>query len=269
LPARSHPRSQRDRRPNATNALGRRRHTSCRVITLLGVVAWPVQAAAADEIGQAASLALIAAGAALAFFLIIVLSLGVNALLRRTRRDAEEVRRLGSLLDVLDEGVAVCTGMQAVAVNISLCRLIGIAPADANHLMLSSFVGDSDVIDRLLSEEALRLETEITNRAGDTVAVEIAARTIPYGEGTARLLEIRDVGERKDTQERVSFLAHHDPLTSLPNRELMRARLNEAVERATANGSSFAVLWIDLDHFKDINDIHGHLMGDQILRIVA
>ena len=114
---------------------------------------------------------------------------------------------------MLDEGVAVCSGMQAVAVNTSLCRLIGIAPEDANHLMISSFIGDADVIDRLLGEDELRLETEITNRAGDTVAVEIAARTIPYGEGTARLLEIRDVGERKNTQERVSFLAHHDPLT--------------------------------------------------------
>ena len=113
---------------------------------------------------------------------------------------AKEARRLNSLLDVLDEGVAVCTGMQAVAVNTSLCRLIGIAPDDAQHLMISSFIGDADVIDRLLGEDELRLETEITNRAGDTIAVEIAARTIPYGEGTARLLEIRDVGERKNTQ---------------------------------------------------------------------
>ncbi len=104
---------------------------------------------------------------------------------------------------------------------------------------------------------------------GDTIAVEIAARTIAYGDGVARLLEFRDVGERKHTQQRVSFLAHHDPLTSLPNRELMRTRLAEAVERATATGTSFAVLWIDLDHFKDINDIHGHVVGDQILRIVA
>lgn len=268
-PGCSNPRAPRARRPDAC-ASGPRRRAAFHLITLLGVVAgWPAEAAATDEVGQAASLALIAAGAALAFLLIVALSLGVNALLRRTRRDAKEARRLSSLLDVLDEGVVVCSGMQAVAVNTSLCRLIGIAPDDATHLMISSFIGDADVIERLLGEEALRLETEITNRAGDTVAVEIAARTIPYGEGAARLLEIRDVGERKSTQERVSFLAHHDPLTTLPNRELMHARLNEAVERASQNGTRIAVLWIDLDRFKDINDIHGHLMGDQILRIVA
>jgi diguanylate cyclase (GGDEF)-like protein len=159
--------------------------------------------------------------------------------------------------------------MQAVAVNTSLCRLIGIEHDDAPHLMISSFIGDADVIDRLLGDGELRLDTDVTNRAGAIISVEIAARTIAYGDGVARLLEFRDVGERKHTQQRVSFLAHHDPLTSLPNRELMRTRLAKAVEHAAAAGTRFAVLWIDLDHFKGINDIHGHVVGDQILRIVA
>ncbi len=212
---------------------------------------------------------MIVGGGALAVMLLVAIAAGAIALLRRTRRAADEARRLHALLDVLDEGVAVCTGMQAVAVNSSLCRLIGIEHEDAPHLMISSFIGDADVIERLLGESELRLDTEVTSRAGATVAVEIAARTIAYGEGTARLLEFRDVGERRDTQQRVSFLAHHDPLTSLPNRELMRTRLAEAVERANAAELRCAVLWIDLDHFKDINDIHGHVVGDQILRIVA
>ena len=97
--------------------------------------------------------------------------------------------------------------------------------------MISSFIADADAIERLLGEGELRLDTDITNRDGATIAVEVAARTIPYGEGTARLLEFRDVGERKHTQARVSFLAHHDPLTALPNRELMRARLEQAVDQ--------------------------------------
>jgi diguanylate cyclase len=237
---------------------------------LLGTVASaPASAAPLGDGGQSVSMAIIAAGAALAFVILVAVSMGLSALLRRTRIAAKEARRLTSLLDVLDEGVAVCTGMQAVAVNTSLCRLIGIEPADAQHLMISSFIGDADVIDQLLGDAELRVETDITNRGGETLAVEIAARTISYGEGSARLLEIRDVGERKTTQQRVSFLAHHDALTGLPNRELMRARLTEAIERAAANGTFCAVLWIDLDHFKDVNDVHGHMMGDQILRIVA
>ena len=197
------------------------------------------------------------------------LAVGVVTLYRRTRGSIGEAQRLNSLLHVLDEGIAVCSGMQAIAVNTSLCRLIGTGLDDAQQLMVSSFIADADAIDQLLGERDVRIETEITNRAGERIAVEVAARTIPYGAGTSRLLEFRDIGERKLTQQRVSFLAHHDPLTALPNREAMRARLDAAVERARTTGEYLAAIWIDLDHFKDINDIHGHGVGDQILRIVA
>jgi diguanylate cyclase (GGDEF)-like protein len=245
----------------------------CAAVSLvagLGVLlSMPTASSAAVVGSEPLSVAVVVGGGALLLVLLVGGVVGLGALLRRTRHAANEARRLNTLLDMLDEGVAVCSGMQAVAVNTSLCRLIGIEREDAAHLMMSSFIGDADVIDRLLGEGELRLDTDIVNRAGATIAVEIAARTIAYGEGVARLLEFRDVGERKHTQARVSFLAHHDPLTSLPNRELMRARLVEALERATAAGTSVAVLWIDLDHFKDINDIHGHVAGDQILRIVA
>jgi len=233
------------------------------------VVSGPAHAAAASAGSESVPTVVIAAGLGLAVALLVASAAAVITLLRRSRHAANEARRLNALLDVLDEGVAVCTGMQAVAVNTSLCRLIGIEHEDAPHLMISSFIGDADVIERLLGKGELRLDTDVINRAGAMVAVEIAARTIAYGDGVARLLEFRDVGERKHTQARVSFLAHHDPLTSLPNRELMRARLADAVERASTAGTRCAVLWIDLDHFKDINDIHGHVVGDQILRIVA
>ena len=269
-PALRNPRSQRDRRPNASEAFGARWHSVCVALACSGMVAaWPAHAAEAGAAGDSIPAVVIVAGLGLAVTFLVASAAAVMTLLRRSRRAADEARRLHALLDVLDEGVAVCTGMQAVAVNTSLCRLIGIAHEDAPHLMISSFIGEADVIERLLGDGELRLDTEVTNRAGASIAVEIAARTIPYGGGTARLLEFRDVGERKHTQARVSFLAHHDPLTSLPNRELMRARLAEAVERAGTAGTRCAVLWIDLDRFKDINDIHGHVVGDRILRIVA
>ena len=229
----------------------------------------PEHALAAGATAESIPLVVMVVGLALALSFLGAVAAAVATLLRRSRDAANEARRLNALLDMLDEGVAVCAGMQAVAVNTSLCRLIGIERDDVGHLMISSFIADADVIDQLLGQGELRLDSEITNRDGATIAVEIAARTIPYGEGAARLLEFRDVGERKHTQARVSFLAHHDPLTSLPNRELMHARLKEAVEHAAASGTSLAVLWIDLDHFKEINDIHGHVVGDQILRIVA
>ena len=115
---------------------------------------------------ESASLLAVSAMAAVGLLVLVALGVGAFTLLRRAHRATNEVKRLNALLDVLDEGVAVCSGMQTVAVNTSLCRLIGIEARDAQHLMISSFIADADAIDRLLGEGELRLDTDITNRAG-------------------------------------------------------------------------------------------------------
>jgi len=78
-----------------------------------------------------------------------------------------------------------------------------------------------------------------------------------------------DITQRKRDEERIQFLAHHDPLTRLPNRVLLRDRIDQAVSRARRDSDSVAVLLVDLDHFKDVNDSMGHGVGDQLLIEVA
>ena len=79
----------------------------------------------------------------------------------------------------------------------------------------------------------------------------------------------RDITRRKRAEEQASRLALYDPLTGLPNRRLFMARLEQAVARARRIGDNGALLFIDLDRFKTINDSLGHLTGDQVLRAVA
>ena len=79
----------------------------------------------------------------------------------------------------------------------------------------------------------------------------------------------QDVTERKAAEERILFLAQHDALTGLPNRILLYDRLQQALARARRRRGTFAVLFIDLDGFKAINDQHGHAMGDLFLQHVA
>jgi diguanylate cyclase (GGDEF)-like protein/PAS domain S-box-containing protein len=232
----------------------------------------------ADPIGAATSTPLMPSqggglGLSLPLVLGIVLAVALAAaavaaalwLHRRAGKAVEEARRLNSLFDMVAEGILVCSGMQVIAANTSICRQAGIGPNEVGDLMISSFIGDADAIDSLLSDRDVQLETQIHARDGRTVDVEIAARTVLYAGASRRLLEIRDIGERKQTQERVSFLAHHDVLTGLPNRDVLQARLTQCIEEERP----CAIIWVDLDRFKQMNDVHGHAMGDRILRTVA
>ena len=78
-----------------------------------------------------------------------------------------------------------------------------------------------------------------------------------------------DVSERRRAEARIAHMAHHDALTDLPNRVLFRERIEHALARARRFGESFAVLCLDLDRFKGVNDTLGHPVGDMLLKIVA
>lgn len=79
----------------------------------------------------------------------------------------------------------------------------------------------------------------------------------------------RDITERKLAEETINFQALHDHLTHLPNRRLFRDRLELAITQAKRNGASLAVMFIDLDRFKLVNDTHGHSEGDELIKNVA
>jgi diguanylate cyclase (GGDEF)-like protein/PAS domain S-box-containing protein len=83
------------------------------------------------------------------------------------------------------------------------------------------------------------------------------------------ITSFRDITETKTNEERIRKLAYFDPLTELPNRSLFHDRLNQSLQRAQRNQSNFALLFLDLDRFKAINDSMGHEVGDQLLREVA
>ncbi|MFK8328632.1 diguanylate cyclase domain-containing protein [Pseudomonas sp. BJa5] len=85
----------------------------------------------------------------------------------------------------------------------------------------------------------------------------------------ARIGVARDVTALRQAEEELRFLAHHDPLTGLTNRSLFNDRLDSALRAAHRHSSTLALLFLDINDFKGINDVHGHAMGDQVLCVMA
>ena len=106
---------------------------------------------------------------------------------------------------------------------------------------------------------------------GSLLDTEINAEIVRDGQGqpSGLIFVIRDISERKKTEEHIRHMAQHDPLTGLPNRALFSDRLQSAITNAVRDKTGLALMFIDLDKFKPVNDTYGHGVGDLLLQDVA
>ena len=112
-------------------------------------------------------------------------------------------------------------------------------------------------------------EAAILHRDGHEVPVEIIGKTMPECEDNYRAVVLRDITQRRQAQQREAFLQLHDSLTHLPNRRYLTEQLDNALVQAQQEGTQAAVLFVDLDHFKTVNDSLGHQAGDKLLCEIA
>ncbi|NGM51657.1 EAL domain-containing protein [Caulobacter sp. 602-2] len=198
--------------------------------------------------------------------LIILGGLGAVTIESSTSRSAlDRIRRLAN---AAYEGIVVVQDGRINDANAAFCELAGAQLGDlvGKPLYTSMLTFDG----KEAAREGVRREGLLQPlEGGRAIPVEVFSRLMDDGARTETsgltVLAIRDLRERRSAEEKIRYLAEHDGLTGLPNRNSLQARLAAALERVEASGETLSLVCIDLDHFKEANDLHGHLAGDALL----
>jgi len=193
-------------------------------------------------------------------------------------RDSE--KRFRNILENAPIGMAVVSlEGKFTLVNHSLCELVGYEKDELEGMRFQDITFPDDLsadlsnIQQLLNgtSTSYQLEKRYLRKNGDIVWVQLT-RFVQRDSGGSPLyfiVQIEDISERLRSQEQIKQLAYFDALTNLPNRRLLMDRLNHALAQAKRFKRSMAVMYLDLDNFKQINDTLGHDYGDELLKVVA
>ena len=194
-------------------------------------------------------------------------------------RLARSEHRFRSAFDNAPLGLAlVDRDNRYTRVNRAMCRLLG-APTDQLVGAAQEAFGDSgdNAIEREYQQDllagrsdAVQYERRYRPRDGRTIWALVSATLLPSNhEPQQFLIQVNDVTERKRAEEELAHLAHHDALTGVANRAMLSEQVERELAVARRRGARLAVVFIDLDYFKHINDTYGHETGDQVLKELA
>ena len=213
---------------------------------------------------------LLAIAVAVASAVILILALAGVALEMRDRRRSElENERMRGLANAAIEGLVVCEGERIITVNDSFAALVGDSPDKIVGTTIEQYFQDQDALSRLRERPNVPVESAISRLDGVRTPVELIQRSVDFAGKPHYAIAVRDLSARKEAENHIHFLAHHDALTGLPNRVTFNAKLDREIKLASESGQRLAILCIDLDRFKEVNDLFGHSAGDRALQNVA
>ena len=188
---------------------------------------------------------------------------------REVRQSEERMRKF---TEATDEAIVFHRDGLITDGNEALTRLTGYSLQEVTGLSIFNFISPewhAVALDYTRAGREDPYEITIRHKHGHAIPVEVVGKTMPLHHADYRIVVVRDITARKQAQEREAFIALHDSLTQLPNRHFLMKQLSQVLSLARRRHGRVAVLFMNLDHFKTVNDSLGHHAGDQLLRNVA
>jgi diguanylate cyclase (GGDEF)-like protein/PAS domain S-box-containing protein len=196
------------------------------------------------------------------------------------RRQAETYKaRLAAIVEFSNDAIiskdlnGIITNWNAGAERIFGYRATEIVGCSIFALIPPDRLEEESKITGLIKRGILTEHFETVRLAKGNKPINVSLTISPIKDGAGKIIGAskiaRDITQMKESQARIQYLAHYDSLTGLPNRTLLADRMKSAIANAARYSYRFALLFVDLDRFKQVNDSLGHEIGDQLLRSVA
>ncbi len=205
--------------------------------------------------------------------------LGTHTDINASKNAEERMKLLAKVFENSGEGIILCNAeTRILSSNQAFTNITGYLASEVRNQktnVLSSHRHDQQFYQRmwkaLLDTGYWQGEVWDRGKNGENYPVWLGISAIrnPQGDITHFIGIFSDITERKAAEAKIEYLARHDPLTNLPNRTLLRDRFDQAMAHAARNHRQVALLFLDLDRFKYINDTFGHDTGDRLLQGVA
>lgn len=213
-------------------------------------------------------------------FLFVLLTYNLSLMLNRRLQEEIQAQRekFAKVFQFSANGILLSRASdgQVLDVNDGFTRLTGYSPAEVlgksvQELNLSPDPGTcTAILDELAAGQRIQgLETKFLTKDGEVRTGLCSAEIIDIGQQPCLLTVFSDITDRKNAEERIRHMAQHDPLTDLPNRALFDDLLAGALAAARRDQGRLALLFIDVDNLKTVNDSAGHAFGDRLLQVTA